>query len=180
VIRCQITDGAYSRDPDRWFRKLRGDADFVQIREPDLEARDLARLTRRVIAAFGDGTSKARVLVNDRIDVAMACGAAGVHLKSGSIDAARVKGLAPMIVTVACHSGEDPQKYRDADLIVLAPVFAPLSKTAERPALGLAKLADFARRSPVPVIALGGITESNADACIQAGAAGIAGISIWI
>ena len=174
MIRYQITNGRFSRDPDAWFRSLREDVDFIQIRERDLSARELAGLTRRVLSHV-----RAKVLVNGRIDVAIACGAAGVHLPSRSLPPARVKTLRPMIVTVACHDPADFAQIDGADFALLAPVFPPLSKDADRPPLGLIALAEFVRRSPIPVLALGGVTPANAPACLAAGAVGIAGITLF-
>jgi thiamine-phosphate pyrophosphorylase len=174
VIRYQITDGTAHRDRDRWLAAIRPDADFVQIREPHLSARELAGLVRQV-------SSLARVLVNDRIDVAIACGAAGVHLRSHSVSPAVVRRITPpgFIVSVACHNEEDIQQAAGADYAVLAPVFQPLSKTGEHPPLGLDAFARIVGNSPVPVIALGGITESNTALCLAAGAAGVAGITLF-
>jgi len=66
-----------------------------------------------------------------------------------------------------------------ADYVLLAPIFSPLSKDDGRPALGIEAIREFTRRSPTPVIALGGITNENVAACLEAGAAGIAGISFF-
>lgn len=172
MIRYQITNGRYAEDPLAWMRSLRRDVDFIQIRERDLPVRELVRVTREVISEF-----HAKVLVNDRIDVAIASGAAGVHLRSGSIEAARVKVLRSMIVTVACHDFSELPDFEGADFVLVAPVFAPRSKESDRPPLGVAGLAEFVRRSPVPVLALGGVTPENGGACIEAGAVGVAGIT---
>jgi thiamine-phosphate diphosphorylase len=174
VIRYQITDGNFRKDPAAWFERIRRDVDFVQVRERDLQGRDLVEVVRAAIAK-----TKARVLVNDRIDVAIASGAAGVHLRDGSISAARVKCLWQMIVTVACHGEEDLLANEGADYFLPAPVFSPLSKIDTRPSLGLETLRRWASLSPTPLIALGGITPENAAACVEAGAAGVAGITMW-
>lgn len=174
MIRYQITDGSYAHDPAAWFERLRSDVDFIQIREKDLSAKDLAALVRRTMQSMS-----VPVLVNDRIDVAIACGAAGVHLRAGSVSPVRVKQLAPMIVTVAVHDEAELQQSEGADFAILAPIFHPLSKPDARQPLGLDTLRLLAASSPTPILALGGITSGNADACIQAGAAGIAGISCF-
>lgn len=174
MIRYQITSGLYAANPDAWFRKLRTDVDFIQIRERDLPVRELAALVRQVIQ-----TTSVPILVNDRIDVAIACGAAGVHLRAGSVSPLRVKQLAPLLVSVACHNEDDLKHSEGADLAVLAPVFSPISKPDNRPTLGLDTLRRLATASSVPLLALGGITEENAAHCMRAGAAGIAGISLW-
>ena len=123
-----------------------------------------------------------RVLVNDRVDIALALGAAGVHLRSHSILPSRLRTITPagFLISVACHSAEDVMDAAQADFAVLAPIFSPLSKVDTRSPLGLAVLREICARSPVPVIALGGITEENSDACVAAGAVGVAGISLFL
>ena len=156
----------------------RADADFVQVREPGLEARALACLVRAWIAASG-----AKVLVNDRADVAIACGAAGVHLRDRSISPARIRQIARpgFVISVACHdaAGVFRAAEEGADYAVLAPIFAPLSKPATAPPLGLDALRSIASKTRIPLIALGGITAENASECMDAGAAGVAGITIF-
>jgi thiamine-phosphate pyrophosphorylase len=157
---------------------VRADADFVQVREPGLEARGLARLVRAWIAASG-----ARVLVNDRADVAIACGAAGLHLRDRSISPVRIRQIAPLgfLISVACHDGDSVLRAASegADYAVLAPIFAPLSKPATAPPLGLDALRSIALKAGIPVIALGGITVANASQCVDAGAVGVAGITMF-
>jgi len=157
---------------------FRAEADFVQVREPGFEARALARLVRAWIAV-----STAKVLVNDRADVAIACGAAGVHLRDRSISPARIRQIAPrdFVITVACHDGESVLRAASegANYVVLAPIFAPLSKPSAAPPLGLDALRSITAKAGIPVIALGGITAENAPRCIEAGAAGVAGITMF-
>ena len=82
-------------------------------------------------------------------------------------------------MTVSSHSVEDALSTAGADYVLLAPIFKPLSKTDDRPALGTNSIQEFTRRSRTPVLALGGITHGNARACMDAGAAGIAGIRFF-
>jgi thiamine-phosphate pyrophosphorylase len=174
VIRYQITDGTFATDPAAWFQRLREDVDFIQIRERTLSPRDLTELVRRAMQS-----TPVPVLVNDRIDVAIATGAAGVHLRGGSISPLKVKLLAPLIVTVAVHTEDDLKNAGGADYAILAPIFQPLSKPDGRPPLGLQTLERWAGMSPVRILALGGITPANAQSCVDCGAAGIAGISLF-
>jgi thiamine-phosphate diphosphorylase len=174
VIRYRITDGTFAADPDAWFQRLCTDVDFIQIREKHLSTRDLAELVRRVMQY-----TPVPVLVNDRIDVAIACGAAGVHLRAGSISPVKVKRLAPLMVTVAVHIEDDIRNAEGADYLILAPIFQPLSKPDPRPPLGLQTLQRLAKASTVPILALGGITPENARSCVDHGAAGIAGITLF-
>ncbi|MES1260652.1 MAG: thiamine phosphate synthase, partial [Acidobacteriota bacterium] len=175
MIRCQITGGTAHPEDDRWFAALSRDADFIQIREKHLSARDLARLVRRAL------TAGPKILVNDRADIAIATGAAGVHLRSGSVAAEEIRRIAPpgFVITVACHGAADVRLCAAADYAIVAPVFKPLSKEDSRTPLGLETLRRIVAQSPVPVIALGGITARNAASCVKAGAAGVAGITLF-
>jgi thiamine-phosphate pyrophosphorylase len=167
VIRYQITDGSIP---------VRPDVDFVQVRARDLNTRQLARLVRLVLSANPSGP---RVLVNDRADVAIACGAAGVHLRAGSVSPQIIRKIGVSVVTVACHNEAEVRAAAGADYVLLSPVFSPLSKIDGRQPLGLRELERMARISSVPLIALGGITEANAGSCAAAGAAGVAGITLF-
>jgi thiamine-phosphate pyrophosphorylase len=175
VIRYQITDGSANLDEAAWFARLRKDVDFIQIREPALNSRQLAKIVR---AAIPLGPA---ILVNDRADVAIACGAAGVHLRSGTIFPSRIRIIAPagFVISLACHTAEDIKQAEGADYIVLAPIFQPLSKSPDRQPMGLQTLREIAAKCPLPIIALGGITESNLIPCREAGAKGVAGITLF-
>jgi thiamine-phosphate diphosphorylase len=169
-----ITDGSGRCDQ----ALAAADVDFIQVREPGMSLHDLAACVRKLVLAGGP-----RILVNDRTDIAIACGAAGVHLRDGSVSPLIIRRIAPagFVVSVACHGAEGVARAAEesADYAVLAPVFAPLSKASGWPALGLDVLRAIASRSPIPVIALGGITEENAGLCVEAGAAGVAGITLF-
>jgi thiamine-phosphate pyrophosphorylase len=161
---------------DRAAAGLARGVEILQIRERDLSARDLAALTREVLEL--DNPYHTKILVNDRADVSVACGAHGVHLRDGSV-LPEVFARPGFLVTIACHAVEDFKNVRGADFTLLAPIFAPLSKTDSRQALGPEAIREFTRLSDVPVLALGGITPANARLCMEAGAAGVAGISYF-
>jgi thiamine-phosphate pyrophosphorylase len=169
-----ITDGSGRCDP----APEGADVDFIQVREHGLTVRELSDFVRGLVCSGG-----ARILVNDRADVAIACGAAGVHLRDGSASPNMIRQIAPpgFAITVACHDAEGVFRAADegADYAVLAPVFAPLSKAVSRAPLGLEALRAIASRARIPVIALGGITAENASLCMEAGATGVAGISMF-
>lgn len=171
--------GGVDRLPE-WVAGLESaGVDLVQIREKALSANELAR----IVAACLLRCRNIRLLVNARVDVALACGAHGAHLPGGSPPPSVWRGIAPpgFLFGVSCHSMEDAREAQAgaADFVVAAPVFDPLSKMAYRPPLGLQGLQRICRAVTVPVYALGGVTGQNAPECVQAGATGVAGITLF-
>jgi thiamine-phosphate pyrophosphorylase len=174
---------------------------WVQIREKDLSGRELATLTRQAVAR----RSAARVMVNDRLDVAVAEGAGGVHLGESGLPVAdvakwvnrsdsgivvsdhgaasqfRVAASGDFLIGASCHSldGAKAAVRGGADYIFFGPVFATPSKAKFGEPQGAEKLAMVCSAVPVPVIAIGGITLENAGECIAAGADGIAAIRLF-
>jgi thiamine-phosphate pyrophosphorylase len=161
--------------------------DWVQIRETDLPARQLAALVREALRRTRTVDST-RILVNDRVDVALAEGAAGVHLGESSLPVHEVKSLIrsrvsgrDILVGVSCHSLESAKSAATggADYILFGPIFATPSKAAFGEPQGVARLAEICGALTIPVLAIGGITLENAGACFRAGAAGIAAIRLF-
>jgi thiamine-phosphate pyrophosphorylase len=179
----------------RILHAARAGVDFIQLREKDMSTRDLEQLADDVVAAVreacADAHSHTRLLINSRVDVAIACGADGVHLRSGpedlSVADARVvfqkafqkAGVRRAIIGVSCHSAEEvaTAASQRADLAVFAPVF----EKPGGPGAGLDALREVCSRAggTMPVLALGGVTLENATECLQAGAAGVAGIRLF-
>ncbi|MHB8541236.1 MAG: thiamine phosphate synthase [Candidatus Acidiferrales bacterium] len=169
--------------------------DWIQIREKDLPAGELLDLTRGAIAtvqskAISDPRVLARVLVlvNDRLDVALAAGAAGVHLGGDSIQVGTVipwvrAGNAPegFLVGASCHEIHDAidAERAGANYIFFGPIHGTPSKIGFGAPQGIDKLAEVCRRVRIPVLAIGGMNEENAAACMRAGAAGIAAIRLF-
>jgi thiamine-phosphate diphosphorylase len=160
-------------------RVARAGVDWIEIREKDLGGRALFDLVSAVVARAGS----ARILVNDRLDVALAAGAAGVHLAGTSVPVAAARELcrrlAPgMMIGKSCHSMEEAVEAHegDADYIFFGPIFPTPSKVAYGPPQGIERLREVCATVAIPVIAIGGITAENAGACIAAGAGGIAAI----
>lgn len=180
LISDQRLLGSSSALVDLIARRASAGVSMVQIREKDLSARQLAALVQDVLAHAGS----ARVLVNSRVDVALACGAHGAHLPAGSPPPAAWRGITPQgfLFGVSCHSIAELAAALEggADFAVYGPVFRPLSKDDARPPVELAGLAEACRAVRLPVYALGGVTAANAADCIRAGAAGIAGISLFL
>lgn len=180
MTRCLITDGSFFRNQERWLAHvaywIAEGVELLQIRERDLTTRRLAALTRQVLSLPNPRGTK--ILINDRADVALACGAHGVHLRDNGVEPV-VFSRPQFPVSVSRHTVDEAVRTVGADYILLAPIFPPLSKDDKRPALGTDAIREFARRSRTPVLALGGVTNENAAACLDAGAAGIAGISFF-
>jgi len=181
---CYITD-RHALEP-RPLPPLIGEAvqagiDLIQIREKDLPTRELLQLAESAVAAAkGSGT---RIVVNDRLDIALAGGADGVHLGTQSIPAQAVRNIVPegFLIGVSCHSRQDvlAAEAAGADYVVLGPIFETPSKSAYGPPLGLDVLRETAAAVNIAVLALGGISVERVRACLAAGAAGIAGIRIF-
>ena len=167
--------------------------DWIQIREKDLPAVQLAALTREALRlAARNPAGGPRILVNDRLDIAVAVRAGGVHLGETSLptdevvrwlrspDGTAVAG-ADFFVGVSCHSLASAREAEraGANYVFFGPVFATPSKAAYGPPQGTEQLAEVCRAVKVPVVAIGGITEENAGACLAAGAAGIAAIRLF-
>jgi len=151
------------------------------MRERDLAGGALARLTEQCLDAVR-GT-RARVVVNDRLDVALAVSAHGVHLRGDSIDAARVRRIAPpgFLIGQSVHSVEEALAVSGigaVDYLVFGSVFETSSKP-RRKAAGLHALGAVSTATTVPVLAVGGISASRAGAVALAGASGLAAIGLF-
>lgn len=167
----------------------RAGADYIQLREKDLSARVLESLALAVVAGVRESGSRTRVLINSRLDVALAVGADGVHLPATDISAADARAIwktvrpeCDPVITVACHLEADVAlaESHGADLAVFAPVFAKgISEGVGISALRRACRRKDAAKPPIGVIALGGITLTNAHRCVQAGAVGVAAVRLF-
>jgi len=170
--------------------------DAIQLRENDLCAREMVELgreaTRLMVEANSEDSSKpaTRFLINSRTDIAIACGADGVHLRSDDISAAEARrvfvraGIPGPLVAVSCHRGEEVElaEGHGADFAVFGPVFGKSGVDAK--AVGVAELerACTRRRMANPkmlVLAIGSVNEVTAAECLQAGADGVAAIRMF-
>ena len=171
MIRCAITDGRSVGDGV--VRR----ADWIQVREKEMPAR---RLTEIVRGLTGRGP---RIIVNTRVDVALAAGAQGVHLPARSLAPWRIRALtgADFLIGVSCHSLFEVARAAEegADYVFLSPIFETPSKPGYGPALGVEVLREVCGSVRIPVLALGGVDERRAAICAAAGAAGFASISAF-
>jgi thiamine-phosphate pyrophosphorylase len=172
--------------------------DYVQLREKDLSARDLEVLATDVLAALRDNTPRklehreprTRLLINSRTDVALAAGADGVHLRHDDVALREVRRMLELsghrpsapdrfLIAASCHSAADVVRAESeaVDFAVFAPMFGKRNAPGIQPT-GLDALREASNAS-IPVIALGGVTIDNAASCLQAGAAGVAGIRLF-
>jgi thiamine-phosphate pyrophosphorylase len=154
--------------------------DVMQIRERDLDAGELASLVTSVVeVARGSST---RVVVNDRVDVALATGATGVHLRGDSLDAQHVRAIAPpgFIIGRSVHSLEEARSAGPIDYLTAGTIWRTRSHPADWPLLGLAGLEAITRAVQVPVVAIGGVETDRFADIAAAGAAGVAGIRLFM
>jgi thiamine-phosphate pyrophosphorylase len=166
-------------------------ADWVQIREKELPARGLLALTDSAVAMAretAEGSRKTRIIVNDRMDVALAAGADGVHLGRASVDATHVirfcrEGNAPpdFLIGVSCHGALESREAEQAgaSYIFFGPVFDTPDKRAFGAPRGIEELRAVSNELRIPVIAIGGVNLANAGECLRAGASGIAAIRMF-
>jgi thiamine-phosphate pyrophosphorylase len=155
--------------------------DFVQIREPDLSASDLSRLVNACVDLAAG--SQTRIVVNDRVDVALACGAAGVHLRSDSVPSDAVRQLVPpgFVVGRSVHTEQEARAAAaHVDYVVAGTVWPTASKPTGHPILGVDGLRQIAASVRVPVLAIGGVTLERVPEVAAAGAAGFAAIGYFM
>jgi thiamine-phosphate pyrophosphorylase len=162
----------------RWA--VRNRIDLIQVRERDLEAAALADLVGDLLRVTrGSGT---RVVVNDRLDVALACGADGVHLRHDSMTAEAVRGVVPdrFLVGRSVHSRVEAEGAGPVDYLIAGTVFPTASKPATASLIGLDGLADIVDVASAPVLGIGGIGRDQLDEVATTGAAGAAGVALFI
>jgi thiamine-phosphate pyrophosphorylase len=188
--RRQFAGGAQEQE-ERLLAKIAecvaAGVEYIQLREKDLEARELENLAHKAMAAI-EG-SRTKLLINARTDVALACGAHGVHLPANAIAPSEVRsifvraGRSEPVIGVSAHSNSEvaSAESHGASFAVFGPVF---EKKGSANREGLEQLREICHRTeaaqpPMPVWALGGITLENAGLCAGAGAAGIAAIRLF-
>lgn len=158
---------------------LKGGAKAFQLREKDLATRELCELAERLLHLTRP--AGAVVLINDRVDVALAVGVQGVHLTQKSLPPSVARRLlgAPRLLGVSCHSLDEALEAQEggADFILLGPIFFTPSKAPYGPPLGLEILKQVRPYIHLPIFAIGGINTANRAEVLAAGADGVAVIS---
>ena len=201
-ILCYVTDrrslplstssDAHKLLIDSVARAAAAGTDWVQLREKDYSGKEWEELVRESLRRITHAGATTRIIVNDRLDVALACGAGGVHLSENGIPVAEACRLSDeffaangkqrdFLVGVSCHSlGAALGAARaGSDYIYFSPIFFTPSKANYGPPQGLEKLAVVCKAVPIPVLAIGGICAENAADCFRAGAAGVAAIRMF-
>lgn len=178
----------------------RGGVAYIQVREKELPLIELQALAAQVVEAVHGTGAATKVLINGPAQVALDAGAEGVHLPSTRVGKAAGDAGAVMaqnaaqaaeqvyaragrdvVVSAACHSAEEIRQAAGADLLLFSPVFEKVMADRTTRGQGLTGLREAVELAkPVPILALGGVTEKNAAACVQAGAAGVAAIRLFL
>lgn len=175
----------------------RAGVDYIQLREKDLMTRELERLATEAIHAVRENASVTKLLINGRADVSLACDADGVHLPAGELAASEVRALwmkcsdREPLISVSAHSVADVRyaEAHGANFAVLAPIFEKVQANTSGIGIDVVRVAcaesgisdnvEAPYRGGFAVLALGGVNLGNARACIEAGAAGVAGIRLF-
>jgi len=184
----QKKQAALLEEAARWIAE---GIEFIQLREKDLPAAAIANLARNLLEKIAQTASPARLLINSRPDIALATSAHGVHLAASPDELSPTQvcdlflssGRHKPLITIACHTLAEVSRARQhhVDAILFAPVFEkPLANSQNLPGQGLDPLRDACTAAaPIPIFALGGVTLQNAPSCLEAGAAGVAGIRLF-
>ena len=172
-----ITDGAEDQRADlveRILAAVRGGATSVQVRLKDATAREVVDVTRQLVTSVS-----VPVIVNDRADIALAAGAAGVHLGEADLPVAAVRKFAPPSFIVGASLGSDAElaNAKAADYVGIGPIFGTDSKGDAGRAIGIEGFKRLAKSGGLPAVAVGGITAETATQLMAAGAAGVAVIN---
>ncbi len=192
MIRCLVTDRHRLAGPtssfdmqrdalrEQFLRAVDDRIDLIQIRERDLAAADLAAIVDAAVRASRG--SSTRILVNDRLDVALACGADGVHLRSDSFAASRARRITPpgFLIARAVHTPDEAAAAGEVDYVIAGTVFSTVSKPGAIETVGVDGLEAIVGAATAPVLAIGGITADRFEEILRTGAAGVAGIGLFL
>src|SRR5437867_13432343 len=174
MLRCYVTDRRRCDLLTSTARAVRDGVNMIQVREKDLSARELFDLVCRIKDLAAGSTTK--ILVNERLDIALAAGIDGVHLPEDGLPAGRVRPhvrlLGASVHSVNAARGAEAE---GADFVIFGPVF----ETPGKQPVGVAALGRVVLAVRIPVLAIGGITAANTAAVLDVGAAGIAAIRLF-
>jgi thiamine-phosphate pyrophosphorylase len=198
-ILCLVTDRRRLAGADEAFETARvrlghlaraavdAAIDFIQVRERDLETARLVDLVSDLVDIARGSTT--RIIVNDRVDVALACGAGGVHLRSDSIAPAAARSMASVagsnvadfLVGRSVHGLAEAVEHAPAvDYLIAGTMFPTISKPTADRLLGESGLRQIAAAVRVPILAIGGVTIERVPAIAATGASGVAGIGLFL
>lgn len=192
MILCLVTDrrrlvpsGAHERDAVRCLlaqtrHAAAAGVDLIQVRERDLDGAALGALVMAIVDSVR--STRVRVVVNDRLDVAVACGAHGVHLRADSMSISAARQLAPpsFLIGRSVHGVDEATAASGADYLIAGTVFRSASKPDDHALLGIDGLRAVVRAAKAPVLAIGGVTTEHLAAVSAAGAAGVAAIGLFM
>ena len=155
----------------RAMAAVRGGSSMVQLRLKDASARELVEVAKMLVAALD-----VPIVVNDRLDVALAAGAAGVHLGADDLPVSAARAVVPAGFIIGGSAGNEAElsRVKGADYVGIGPVFGSASKLDAGPAIGIAELSRLAKLAAMPVVAVGGITSENASGLFAGGVGGVA------
>lgn len=191
-ILCAVTDRRRLPILAHVAAAARAGIDWVQIREPDLPAAELHDVVRQAVAEVTGSGAATRIIVNDRLDVALAAGAHGVHLRGTSVDASRVRAAvrsasaateANFLIGRSVHSVEEAvaaEAGGGLDYLIFGTIFPTTSKPEGHTLAGPEALRTAVTACRVPLLGIGGITLENVDRVAATGAAGVAAIGLFL
>lgn len=184
-VLCMVTEPLNGLDEtalvDRVARAVAGGVHLIQVRQPDLDGGPLLHLVERCVDVVRG--SRARVIVNDRLDVALAAGAHGVHLRTASMPAARLRAIVPagFLIGRSVHASDEAGRVTAAgglDYLIAGTVFPSPSKPGVA-GIGLQGLRAIVHATALPVLAIGGMSRDMVGPVGETGAAGFAAIGLF-
>jgi thiamine-phosphate pyrophosphorylase len=181
VTVCLVTDRHRRSVVEQCRDAVQAGVDLIQVRERDLEGAALSVLVAELVRLTR--ATETRVVVNERLDVALACGADGVHLRGDSISAARARLVAPagFLIGRSVHGADEAVRAAPgADYLIAGTVFPTPSKPGKHEFIGIEGLAAIGRSVTVPVLAIGGVSMDRIALVAEAGAAGLAAIGLFL
>lgn len=171
-----ITDSKFGRHEELAEKALKGGVRTIQLREKNFPAKELYETAKKMRKLTND--YDALLIINDRVDIAIASYADGVHVGQKDLPAKAIRDFFDGIVGVSAHTVEEARNAENyADYLGVGPVFKTSTKEDARTPIGLKGLEKIVRAVRIPVIGIGGINETNAEKVISCGVAGIAVVS---